>query len=234
MTKEEFINELKKINIEITKEQLNSLDKYYNLLIEKNKVMNLTAITKEEDVYLKHFYDSLTLIKAIDLNKDLSLCDLGTGAGFPGIVLKIIFPNLKITLVDSLEKRIKFLNEVIEILNLENIKTYHKRIEEFSKENKELYDVVVSRAVAKTNVLLELGCQLVKVNGFMILMKAEIEAEIKQSENAIKTLNYTLENIVSFTLPKEESKRNIIILKKLKSTNNKYPREFGKIKKMPL
>lgn len=232
MNKEEFISNLKRINIVLNEEKLNDLDKYYKLLIEYNEKINLTAITDEKDVYLKHFYDSLTLSKVIDLNKDLLLCDIGTGAGFPGIVLKIVFPKLNITLLESLDKRIKFLNVVIETLNLKNIKAIHSRIEDFNEIEK--FDVVVSRAVAKTNVLLELGCRLPKTNGLFILMKGNIEEELKESENSIKKLNYSIEKVNSFKLPIEDSERNILILKKIKSTDKIYPREFSKIKKKPL
>ena len=169
MTKDLFIQELEKLEIYLTNKQILELEKYYKLLIEYNKNVNLTSITEKEGVYLKHFYDSLTLFKAIDLNKKYSICDIGTGAGFPGIVLKIVFPNLSITLVDSLEKRIKFLNNVIETLELKDIKTIHSRIEELNL--KEKFDIVVSRAVAKINVLLELGCQLPKIDGLFVFMK---------------------------------------------------------------
>ena len=232
MNKEQFVLEIKKINIEITNNQLEQLDNYYKLLIEYNEKINLTAIIEEKDVYLKHFYDSLTLIKAVDLTKKINLCDIGTGAGFPGIVLKIVFPNLNITLVDALDKRIKFLNKVIQELNLYNINSVHSRIEEFNEIEK--YDVVVSRAVAKTNVLLELGCQIPKTNGLFILMKGNIEEELKISKKAIEQLNYKLEKIEKFKLPIELSDRNIIVLKKISKTDKIYPREFSKIKKKPL
>ena len=150
MNKELFLEELKKLGILLTPKQEQDLDTYYKLLISYNNNVNLTAITKEEDVYLKHFYDSLTLFKGIDLKENLKICDLGTGAGFPGLVLKIVFPNLSITLVDSLEKRIKFLDLVIKELELKNIKTVHSRIEEFKEI--EAFDVVVSRAVSKINI----------------------------------------------------------------------------------
>lgn len=157
MNKKTFIEELKKINIDITKEQLEKLDKFYNLLVDWNNKINLTTITKEEDVYLKHFYDSLTLIKAIDLTKDLKICDVGSGAGFPGIVLKIVFPNLNITLIDSLQKRVNYLNDIIKKLNLINIKALHARMEEFSKENEEQFDIITARAVGNTKLLTEIS-----------------------------------------------------------------------------
>lgn len=232
MNKELFLEELKKLGILLTPKQEQDLDTYYKLLISYNNNVNLTAITKEEDVYLKHFYDSLTLFKGIDLKENLKICDLGTGAGFPGLVLKIVFPNLSITLVDSLEKRIKFLDLVIKELELKNIKTVHSRIEEFKEI--EAFDVVVSRAVAKINILLELGCKLPKVNGLFVFMKGNILEKLKSAKNALKVLNYSLEKIINFKLPIEESERNIVILKHTSPTSNKYPRQFSIIKKKPL
>lgn len=232
MNKELFLEELKKHGILLTPKQEQDLETYYKLLISYNNNVNLTAITKEEDVYLKHFYDSLTLFKGIDLKENLKICDLGTGAGFPGLVLKIVFPNLSITLVDSLEKRIKFLDLVIKELELKNIKTVHSRIEEFKEI--EAFDVVVSRAVAKINILLELGCKLPKVNGLFVFMKGNVLDELKSAKNALKVLNYSLEKIINFKLPIEESERNIVILKHTSPTSNKYPRQFSIIKKKPL
>ena len=232
MNKELFLEELKKLGILLTPKQEKDLDTYYKLLISYNNNVNLTAITKEEDVYLKHFYDSLTLFKGIDLKENLKICDLGTGAGFPGLVLKIVFPNLSITLVDSLEKRIKFLDLVIKELELKNIKTVHSRIEEFKEI--EAFDVVVSRAVAKINILLELGCNIPKVNGLFVFMKGNVLEELKSAKNALKVLNYSLEKIINFKLPIEESERNIVILKHTSPTSNKYPRQFSIIKKKPL
>ena len=174
MNKDKFISEVTNLGIEITDKKLEQLEKYYELLIEYNKVMNLTGITEKEDVYLKHFYDSLTISKIIDLNKEESLCDLGSGAGFPGIVIKIFYPKLKIVLVDSLNKRINFLNIVIKELGLQSIEAIHTRIEEYAKENKEKFDVVTARAVAPLNILLELGVNLVKVGKHFVAMKGNL------------------------------------------------------------
>lgn len=234
MTISEFIEELKKINIEPTEEQLEQLNKYYELLIEYNKVMNLTGITEKDQVYLKHFYDSLTIIKVIDLNMEETLCDIGTGAGFPGIVLKILFPNLKITLIDSLNKRIEFLKIVIKELNLKNIEALHERAEEYAINNIEKYDVVTSRAVAPLNILLELSIPLLKINKYFISYKGNISREIIESKNALKQLDSIIEKIEEFELPKENSTRTIIKIKKLNKTNKKYPRKFSEIKKKPL
>ena len=233
MNKEEFIKELEKLNIQLTEEKLKKLDDFYKLLIEKNKVMNLTAIIEKNEVYLKHFYDSLTVCKIINLNQKISICDLGTGAGFPGIVLKIIFPNLELTLVDSLEKRCKFLQEVRKELNLD-FNIICSRIEEFSINNKEKYDVLISRAVAKTSIILELGIQALKINGFYILMKSNVDEELKNIDNCLKKLDLTLLKKEEFELPKENSKRTLLMFQKNKSTNDNYPREYSKIKKKNL
>lgn len=233
MNKEEFIKELEKLNIQLTEEKLKKLDDFYKLLIEKNKVMNLTAITEKNEVYLKHFYDSITVCKIINLNQKKSICDLGTGAGFPGIVLKIIFPNLELTLVDSLEKRCKFLQEVKKELNLD-FNIICSRIEEFSINNKEQYDVLISRAVAKTSIILELGIQALKINGFYILMKSNVDEELKNIDNCLKKLDLTLLKKEEFELPKENSKRTLLMFQKNKSTNDNYPREYLKIKKKNL
>ena len=231
MNNETFKKELKKLGIELTEIQEQQLEKYYEMLIETNEHTNLTRITTKEEVYLKHFYDSLTIVKTIDLTKNLSLIDIGSGAGFPGLVLKIVFPNLKITLLDSLNKRIEFLNKVIEELNLKDIKTVHSRIEDYKDEQ---FDIVTSRAVAKTNILLELACNLPKINGYYIFLKGNIEQELKESENAIETLKLKLIEKEEFILPIENSKRTIIKLQKIGKTSNKYPRNFTQIKKNPL
>lgn len=231
MNKEKFKEELKKLNIILTKKQEENLETYYKLLIEENKKQNLTAITIKEDVYLKHFYDSLTIVKAIDLTKSITLLDIGTGAGFPGLVLKIAFPNINVTLLDSKEKKVKFLKKVIKTLNLTNIKAVSSRIEDYKKEE---FDIVTSRAVSKTNILLELACKLVKPNGFLILLKSNIKEELKESKEAIHKLNYYLEDKKEFNLPLENSKRTILKFKKLKESPTKYPRNFAKIKKNPL
>lgn len=234
MTISEFIEELKKLNIEPTEEQLNQLNKYYELIVEYNKVMNLTGITEKEQVYLKHFYDSLTIAKVIDLTKEETLCDIGTGAGFPGIVLKILFPNLKITLIDSLNKRIEFLKIVIKELNLKDIEAIHARAEEYAKDNLEKYDVVTSRAVAPLNILLELSIPLLKVNKYFIPYKGIISREIIDCTHALEQLDSKIEKIEEFELPKENSNRAIIKIIKENKTNKKYPRKFGEIKKKPL
>ncbi len=225
-----FIYELGKLNIKPTTDQLKKLHRYYELLVEYNKVMNLTGITEEEEVYLKHFYDSLTIARVIDLNNIDSLCDIGTGAGFPGMVLKIMYPSLKVTLVDSLNKRIEFLKKVIKELNLDQIDAIHARAEEYALKNRELFDVVTARAVASLNMLVEYSLPLVKVNGYFIAMKGKNE----EANEAIKTLFSKLELVDEFLLPIENSARTLIKIKKEAKTKLKYPRKFADIKKHPL
>jgi len=233
MNKDRFIIEVEKLGIDVTPKKLEQLEKYYELLIEYNKVMNLTGITEKEEVYLKHFYDSLTITKIIDMNNEKSLCDLGSGAGFPGIVIKIFYPNLNIVLVDSLNKRINFLNKVIEELGLKKIEAIHTRIEDYSKQNQEKFDIVTARAVAPLNILLELGINLVKVGKYFIAMKGNIDNE-PNYENAINKLNCSLGNIVKFKLPIEESNRSLIKIIKEKTTSKLFPRKYNEIKKKPL
>ena len=228
-----FIEELKNLGIEIDDTKLNQLEKYYELLVEWNEKMNLTGITKKEDVYLKHFYDSLTLVKIINLKEVETLCDIGTGAGFPGLVLKIVFPQLKITLVDSLNKRINFLNEVIKELNLTGIETISSRIEEYGIRNREVYDVVVARAVAGLPMLLEYAIPLVKVNGHFIAMKGTNE-KLELIKNVYGKLNISLEEEITFILPYENSNRALIKFRKMDVTNKKYPRKFVEIRNKPL
>ncbi len=209
MTREEFINALKELNIVLTEEQLNKLDKFYNLLIEWNEKINLTRITEEKEVYLKHFYDSLTIAKVIDLKQKDTLCDVGTGAGFPGIVLKIVYPNLKITLVDSLLKRVNYLNTIIKDLELENIKAIHSRGEDF----KEKFDVITARAVANIEKLLNFTMHLVNKNGVFVAMKGNIDEEL--TDEVIVKINrkYQLVNINKFLLPIENSNRSLVVIK---------------------
>lgn len=233
MTQDSFIEELKKINIEVTDEMLNQLEKYYEMLIEYNKVMNLTGITKKDEVYLKHFYDSLTLNKIINLSEVKTLCDLGSGAGFPGIVLKIVFPQIEITLVDSLNKRINFLNLVISELGLKKIKTVSARIEEYAVLHEEEYEVVTARAVAPLNILLELGSNLISVGGHFIAMKGNIENEPDYA-NSMNRLNLSEVDKIVFNLPFEESVRTLICIKKESKTPKKFPRRYSEIKSRPL
>ncbi len=233
MNKEEFIKALEELNINITKKQLNDLDTYYKMIIEYNSHTNLTRITDEKEVYLKHFYDSLTLVKAVNLDNQ-KLLDIGTGAGFPGLVLKIVFPNLKVTLIDSLNKRITFLNLVIKKLDLNNVEAIHARAEEYVLNNKEKYDIVTSRAVANLNILSELCIPYVKVGGYFISMKAEVKNELTDSKKAVETLGSVLKETIIFKLPFDAGSRTLIKIKKVNKTISKYPRKFSEIKKKPL
>lgn len=233
MDKETFIKELKKIGIEVTDKELESLEKYYNLLIEWNEKINLTAITNKEDVYLKHFYDSLTMYKIVDLKSFNSLCDVGSGAGFPGLVLKIFFPNLKVDLVDSLNKRIIFLNEVIKELNLKGIEAIHSRVEDYAKNNREKYDIVTARAVTNLSNLMEFCVPITKVNGLFIPLKGSND-EVVNCSKAMSLLNITLEEKQLFNLPVENSTRIIYKFKKNQKTNIIFPRKYSDIIKKPL
>lgn len=209
MNKEEFIIAVKELGIELDETKLNKLNKFYELLIEWNEKINLTRIVEKEEVYLKHFYDSLTIAKVVDLSKKETLCDVGTGAGFPGVVLKIVYPNLKITLVDSLLKRVNYLNIIIEELELENIHATHSRGEDF----KEKFDVVTARAVANIEKLLNFTMHLVSRDGIFVAMKGNIEEEL--SESVINKINkkYKIIEINKFLLPKENSNRSLVVIK---------------------
>lgn len=234
MTKEQFIAELKKINIFVTDYQLQQLEKYYEILIDWNKKINLTGITKLEDVYLKHFFDSATIIKMVDLNKIDSLCDVGTGAGFPGIVIKILFPKIKVTLIDSLNKRINFLNSVIKELELVDIVALHERAEIFALSQREKFQLVTARAVAPLNILSEICLPLVKIGGYFIPLKSNISREIIGFEEVINKLGGQNFEILNFELPYENSNRTLLKVQKKNKTNNKYPRKYADIKKKPL
>ena len=230
MTENEFINALEELNIKYDENKLNQLKRYYELLIEWNEKINLTSITKKEDVYLKHFYDSLTLAKVIDLNHISTFADVGTGAGFPGIVIKIFFPLLHITLIDSLNKRTDFLNLVIKELNLKDVEVITSRAEDYKK--RENFDLVTARAVANLHVILELLTPLSKK--YVILMKGDATIELENTDYLYKELDIKLTEKEEFLLPIENSKRTLLKYEKLKETNKKYPRNYGQIKKKPL
>lgn len=234
MTKEMFIEALKELQVEVTDKMLDKLDVYYEMLVEYNKNINLTGITDYSQVYLKHFYDSLTLVKACSLTNNLSLCDIGTGAGFPGLVLKIVFPNLEVTLVDSLNKRTLFLQDVIDKLELTNIYVVTARAEEYALTCRDKFDIVTARAVSKLNILLEYCIPLLKVKGLFIPLKGSVTEEELKLTNALSKLKVSLENKISFLLPIEESHRTILVFKKNEVTPLLYPRKFDKIKKQPL
>lgn len=231
----DFVQRLKEFNIKINDEQIKKFMNYMNLLLEWNEKINLTAITQPEEVKLKHFVDSLTVLKYI--NDDDKVIDIGTGAGFPGIPLKIMNENTKITLLDSLNKRINFLNIVIETLNLRNIQAIHGRAEEIARNKlyREKYDVAVSRAVANLSTLTEYMLPFVKVGGKCICMKgANVNEELERAQNAIKELGGEIERVDNFYLSDNDNERNIIVIKKVKETNPKYPRKAGTPSKEPL
>jgi 16S rRNA (guanine527-N7)-methyltransferase len=234
MNKNEFIEEVKKLNINITDEMLEKLDIYCSFLLEYNKHTNLTAIKEENDIYLKHFYDSLTLAKAIDLNKENTLLDIGSGAGFPGMVLKIFFPHLKVYLVDSNNKKCKFLLELKEKLNVDNLEVYNNRIENLYSEFLNSIDIVTARAVTNLPVLTELAIPLVKANKYFIAMKGNAEEELENSMYAIKQLNCSIDNVITFDLYNNSGVRTLISIKKNKNTELKNIRPYDKIIKKPL
>ncbi len=237
MNIEQFQQALQEKGISLSGQQLDQFETYYQLLVEWNEKMNLTAITDKEEVYLKHFYDSISAAFYFDFNKPYHICDVGAGAGFPSIPLKICFPELHVSIVDSLNKRISFLNHLASSLHLSGVKFYHDRAETFAQraEQRESYDIVMARAVARMSVLSELCLPLVKVNGTFIAMKAaSANEEIEVGKKAIVTLGGKLEEIHSFTLPEENSDRNIVLIKKIKNTPKKYPRKPGTPNKQPI
>ena len=232
-----FDQKLEQIGIVLTETQKQQFDKFYELLVEWNKVMNLTGITEYEEVNEKHFVDSLSIVKAVDMNQVSSVIDVGTGAGFPGIPLKIAFPHLKVVLLDSLNKRINFLNTVINELGLKDISTIHGRAEDFAKkpEYREQFDLCVSRAVANLATLSEYCIPYVKKDGMFVPYKSgEIDEELEQSKKAIHVLGGKTQDVVKFQLPGTEIGRSFVVIKKLQNTAKKYPRKAGLPSKEPI
>lgn len=232
-----FENKLNELGIALTDKQKQQFDKFYELLVEWNKVMNLTGITEYEEVNEKHFVDSLSIVKAIDMKSVKSVIDVGTGAGFPGIPLKIAFPHLKVVLLDSLNKRINFLNTVIAELGLTDIKTIHGRAEDYAKqtEYREKFDLCVSRAVANLSTLSEYCLPYVSADGLFVPYKSgEIDEELENSKKAVKILSGKIENVVKFQLPGTEIGRSFVKIRKISNTNKKYPRKAGLPAKEPL
>ena len=231
----DFNTLLKDIDIVLNARQLEQFEIYFKFLVEYNENVNLTAITEEEEVYIKHFYDSLLMSKTLDLTKDITLADIGTGAGFPGLVLKIAFPNLKITLIEPLTKRCKFLQSVIDKLKLKDITIVNDRAENAVKKLRESFDIVTARAVASLNVLSEICSPFVKVNGIFVALKGDsFQEEIDNACNAVGKLKIKLVKKELFDLPLNLGKRSILVYKKAENTPNIYPRIYAKIKKNPL
>jgi len=234
---EHFLEQCAQMKIELSEKQLEQFQTYYEMLVEWNSFMNLTAITEYQDVYEKHFLDSLSLVNTYDVTSHATVIDVGTGAGFPGLALKIAFPNLKVTLLDSLNKRIQFLNTVIEKLELTDIVTIHGRAEDFAKPDKlrESFDLCVSRAVANLSTLCEYDMPFVKVGGLFISYKSEkVKEELEAATHAISLLGGVVEKQVDFTLPGTDLYRNLLTIKKVSSTPKKFPRKAGTAAKQPL
>lgn len=234
---EKFKNGLQQLHIALSEKQMEQFLQYYELLVEKNKVMNLTAITEFDEVVEKHFLDSVSLTKQMDLHQPLKVLDLGTGAGFPGIPLKIVFPELEITLMDSLNKRVLFLQDVISSLQLENIEAVHGRAEEAARNKKyrESFDLCVSRAVANISTLSEYCLPFVKIDGSFISYKSStIEDELEDGKKGIAILGGKVKDVYKFTLPDSELQRSFVIIEKEKKTPKAYPRKAGTPSKEPL
>lgn len=232
-----LLDKVNKLSIELSEKQVNQFIRFYELLVEWNKVMNLTGITEYDEVVEKHFVDSLSIVNAVNVMDIKSVIDIGTGAGFPGIPLKIAFPHLKITLLDSLNKRIKFLNAVIDELGLKEIHTIHGRAEDFAKQEvyREKYDLCVSRAVANLSTLSEYCLPYVNINGMFVPYKSgDIEEELNNSKKAIQILGGKIENTIKFELPGTDIGRSFVKIKKVKNTAKKYPRKAGLPSKEPL
>ena len=230
-------NGCRELGIELSQKQKNQFIQFYEFLVEKNKVMNLTGITEFEEVLTKHFLDSLACVKAIDMTKVKTIMDIGTGAGFPGVPLKIAFPHLEACLLDSLKKRVNFLEESFELLGLEGIKAIHGRAEEYAKnkEYREKYDLCVSRAVSNLATLSEYCLPYVKVGGHFISYKSgTVKEELQQAEKAVKILGGKIQDVVYFNLPDSEIQRSLVVIEKIKTTPGRYPRKAGTPLKEPL
>ncbi len=236
MNEQQFAQAVKQQGIDLSDRQLEQFRIYYKELVEWNEKMNLTAITEQEDVYLKHFYDSISAAFYMDFTKPLSLCDVGAGAGFPSIPLKICFPHIEVTIVDSLNKWIQFLNHLSEALGLDKVSFVHSRAEDFGQsQHRESYDIVTARAVARLSVLAELCVPLVKQGGAFAAMKAaSAPDELKDADKALKVLGVKQESVHSFLLPVEKSERHIQVFRKFKATPKKYPRKAGMPNKSPI
>lgn len=233
MNKEIFIEEVTRLGLNLTDKQLEELDIYCTELLEYNKHTNLTAIRNVEDVYLKHFYDSLTIVKNIKLDNE-SVIDVGTGPGFPGIVLKIAFPNIDLTLLDSNNKKTKFLTYICEKLGFNDVTIVNDRIENYVANNRYKYDVVTARAVSHLRIISELCLPLINENGIFVALKGDVTTELTESNETLKVLNSSVIKVSEFLLPIENSKRTILSIKRNGEVPNTYPRAYDKIVKKPL
>lgn len=234
MNNNEFYKELENIGINLNDIQKEQFEKYYEYLIEYNSHTNVTSITNKEDVYLKHFYDSILLTQSTNFNNINSMLDIGCGAGFPGLVIKIIYPNIHLTLLDSNNKKTTFCSNLVNILGLENVEVINKRAEEYIKDKREYYDLVTARAVKDLSILNELAIPYVNVNGYFIAMKSNYEEELNNSINGINTLGGKYLETKNIDLPNNLGTRNFVIIKKINKTNIKYPRQYNQILKKPL
>ena len=231
----DFKKEVLNLGLQLNNDQEEKFLTYFTELVEVNKYMNLTAITKKDEVYRKHFLDSLEIVRAIDNKEKYTLCDVGSGAGFPSIPLAIVDSNVNVTIIDALNKRIKFLNELTSKLELSNVEALHRRAEDYVKKVGASFDIVTARAVARLNVLVELCLPLVKVGGKFIAMKGSSgQEELEEAKKGISILGGKIIDIIDVVLPDEEEKRQLIIIYKEKETPKKYPRSFAKIKEIPL
>lgn len=231
MNVNEFISYLQELNIILAEDTLNKFKVYSDLLKEYNKKFNLTSITEDKDIYLKHFYDSLCLFKVKELFNNLTLLDIGTGAGFPGIPIAIVNPNIEVTLLEANAKKCGFLKIVKDELNLENVEIINARAEDYTLKTREKFDIVTSRAVAHLKVLSELETPALKVNGYFLPLKSHITEELTTSKQILNNLNLKLEEVIDYTLPIENSSRTILKIKKQNKTPDIYPRSYNKILK---
>ena len=231
MNKDEFISYCEELGIVISEELYKKLYDYFVMLNEWNEKFNMTTILEEKDVFKLHFYDSLCLIKAIDLNKKQSLLDFGTGAGFPGMILALVFDNLDVTLIESNQKKCTFLNEIKNKLSINNVEIINDRIENYGINNREIFDIVTCRAVTSIPMIIELSTSTIKVGGYLVPLKSDCVEEVKKYKNLNNEFNLKLEDIIKYNLPINNEVRMIPKYKKLKETDKKYPRNYGTILK---